>query len=53
MKDLYKVDLDSFVSLDSETTYSSSPAAEKSPEEDEDYEGEEYEEESYDDSEEE
>jgi hypothetical protein len=43
MQDLYKVDLDSFVSLDAEITYSSSPAEQADYEEDE--EGEEYEDE--------
>jgi hypothetical protein len=52
MQDLYKVDLESFVSLDSETTYSASPGGEEYPGE-EDHESEEYEEEGYDESEEE
>jgi hypothetical protein len=44
MQDLYKVDLDSFVSLDSEMSYST-PAPERAYEEEEGYESEEYEEE--------
>jgi hypothetical protein len=45
MQDLYRVDLDSFFSLDSEMTYST-PAPER-PHEEEDYEREEYEEETH------
>jgi len=45
MQDLYKVDLDSFISLDADITYTSSPAEQADYDEDEDYEGEEHEEE--------
>jgi hypothetical protein len=50
MQDLYKVDLDSFVSLDSEMSYST-PAPERAYEE-EGYEPEDYGEESYEEPEE-
>ncbi|MGD8989309.1 MAG: hypothetical protein PVH57_14180, partial [Syntrophobacterales bacterium] len=51
MQDLYKVDLDSFFSFDSEMTYST-PAPER-PYEEEAYEPEEYPEETYEEPEEE
>jgi hypothetical protein len=45
MQDLYKVDLDSFVSLDSEMSYSTPPPERAYEEEEEGYEPEEYEDE--------